>query len=161
MGSSSWSYFVSYQPSIDNALQELRQKIFEAGDYYKPAEWYKRLHERKIIDDREFDERLNEAEAEPKPKTIEELLELRGHTGTHSILDIKGVSLDRHYDVVVPLTPQEYLDIFGTDKPEHEIVEQKDDELQLLHGDMDGGVYVVVYQTGLPSEIYFTGFSGD
>jgi hypothetical protein len=33
MGSSGWSYFTPYQEDIAQALQELRQRVFEAGEY--------------------------------------------------------------------------------------------------------------------------------
>src|SRR5579859_6346410 len=35
MGASGWSYFIPYQEDIAQALQDLRQKIFEEGDYQK------------------------------------------------------------------------------------------------------------------------------
>jgi hypothetical protein len=33
MGSSSWTYFTPYQEDIEQALQDLRRKLFEARDY--------------------------------------------------------------------------------------------------------------------------------
>jgi hypothetical protein len=33
MGASGWSYYTPYQQDIAQALQELRQRVFEAGDY--------------------------------------------------------------------------------------------------------------------------------
>jgi hypothetical protein len=40
MGASGWSYKVPFQSDINKALQELRQKVFEAGDYYKADDFY-------------------------------------------------------------------------------------------------------------------------
>jgi hypothetical protein len=60
MGASGWSYFVPYQPDINKALQELRQKVFQEGDYFKPAEWQKRLYEHKIISEQELNNALDE-----------------------------------------------------------------------------------------------------
>jgi hypothetical protein len=48
MGASGWSYFVPYQSDIEQALQELRQAVFERGAYYKPAEFHRRLYESSI-----------------------------------------------------------------------------------------------------------------
>lgn len=160
MGASGWAYLVPYQPDINWALQELRQEIFQAGDYYKPTEWYKRLHEMNIIDERKLNERLKEFESIPEPKTVQELIELRGEEGTHSIIDIEKASSIRDIRVISPLTPQEFADIFGTDKPTREMVEQKAYELRDLRERWEG-VYVVVYKDGLPDEIFFIGFSGD
>ena len=50
--------------------------------------------------------------------------------------------------------------MFGTHEPTRAIVQQKADELMDLRERWQG-TYVVVYQDGLPHEIYITGFSGD
>jgi hypothetical protein len=39
MGAEPWYYFVPYQPDINRALLELRQREFEAGRY-NPAQWF-------------------------------------------------------------------------------------------------------------------------
>ena len=160
MGASGWSYLVLYQPDINKALQELRRKVFEDGDYYKPIEWYKLLYARGILNEKGLNDRLRKLESEPQPKTIQELIQLRGHEGTHSIIDIEGVSSVPGFKIISPLTPLEFTDIFGTDGPTHEMIKQKAEELQVLR-DQWQGIYVVVYKNGLPDEIFFTGFSGD
>jgi hypothetical protein len=40
MGASGWEYFVPYQQDINKALQELRQKAFDEGDYVKVYDGY-------------------------------------------------------------------------------------------------------------------------
>ncbi len=160
MGASGWSYFVPYRADVREALQELRTKVFHAGEYYKPAEWYRLLHDRRVIDDFQLRELLKKLDPEPKPSTMEELIELRMEEGTHSIIDITEVSETGGENTISALTPSEYANILGTEKPEHLLVAQKASELQTLRGRWQG-VYVVIYKDGLPEEIFFTGYSGD
>lgn len=160
MGASSWSYLVPFQPDIDKALQELRQQVFEDGSYYKPAKWYRLLYERGIIDDQKLQNKLKELELEPEPKTIQQLIQLRGHEGTHSIIDIEKISLVPTFRAISPLTQQELKDLFGSDRPTREMVKQKAEDLQVVR-DRWQGVYVVIYKGESPSEIFFTGISGD
>ncbi len=35
MGSSGWSYYTPYKEDIAEALQDLRQRVFEEGEYQK------------------------------------------------------------------------------------------------------------------------------
>lgn len=160
MGASAWSYVVPFRPDVDRALQELRQKVFEEGDYYKPAKWYRELYARGIIDERRLNDKLKELESEPEPKTIEELIRLRDHQGTHTIIDIDKVLSVPEFRCISPLTPQELIEILGTDKPTYEMVKLKMVELQGLR-DRWQGIYVVIYKNELPDMILFAGFSGD
>ena len=91
---------------------------------------------------------------------MEELIERRMEEGTHSIIDITEVSETGGENTISALTPSEYANILGTEKPEHLLVAQKASELQTLRGRWQG-VYVVIYKAGLPEEIFFTGYSGD
>jgi hypothetical protein len=161
MGASGWSYFVPYQPDINKALQELRQKVFQEGDYFKPAEWQKRLYEHKIISEQELNNALDELALVPEPQTIEELIEQRGEEGTHSIIDIDRVSSLPDFGAAVPLPLEEYIEIFGTDKPTREMIEEKVEDIEEYTDMPMVGVYIIVYNTNSPAEIYFSGFSGD
>ncbi len=145
MGASGWGYFTLYQPDIDQALQDLRQKEFEAGHYYFAS----REHSRQ------------------RPKTIQELLqidldehELGDKQGTHSIIDIKSISPTPDFETAAPLSAEQLIEFFGTDKPTHAQVEAKAYELQRLRLRWQGS-YLIVYRAEEPAEIFFTGFSGD
>jgi hypothetical protein len=159
-GASSWSYFVPYQKNINKALQELRQQVFREGDYYKPAEFAKRMYADGTISKKELDAWLKGLQSEPEPKTIRELIDLRADEGTHAIIDIERVSDTLDYSVVMPLTAQEYQKLFSTAKPTHALVKKKESELWGLRKRWVG-VYVIVYKGGEPDEIFFGGFSGD
>ncbi|MFI2367043.1 hypothetical protein [Streptomyces sp. NPDC018833] len=147
MGASEWDYYVPYQEDLGGALEELRRKVFEAGDYYwvNGAGW------------------RPEEDREPRPQTLEELWEdeLVQETGTHSILDvfrILGPDDTRDYGTVEPVTAEEARTLLGTDKPTRAHVKDFDifprsrwvGRCAVLHDDQSQ-----------PQEIYFWGHSGD
>lgn len=160
MGASDWIYYVPYQADISKALQELREKTFQTGDYFQPAEWYNELRSRKIIDEQIFQNYLKEIKSQPIPKTIDELIRLRDVEGTHSIIDIEKISSVATLGAIDSLSPQEYSKIFGTEMPSHILVEQKIDELLRLR-ETWSGLYVLIFENGIPVEICFAGSSGD
>ena len=65
MGAEPWQYFVTYQPNLQGALENLRQQEFRAGRFRG---------------------------SELKPATIEEAFENMDADGTASILDIERVA---------------------------------------------------------------------
>ena len=68
MGAEPWSYFVPYRDDIEAAFEDLKQREFEAGRYFKP-DWPIR-----------------------SPKTIDEAVaSFEEYEGTHSVLDTIGV----------------------------------------------------------------------
>lgn len=74
MGASAWDYYVPHQADFGTALEELRHRVFLAGDYYwvHGGDW------------------LPEEERRPLPSPLDELWddEWTKHCGTHSILDV-------------------------------------------------------------------------
>jgi hypothetical protein len=161
---------VPYQADIEKALQELRQKVFQDGDYYKPNHFAKenlalatRHYEEGRITREELDGLGLEMEEEPEPQTIEELLELRAEEMTHSIIDIERVSADPD-DLLTatPLSAEEYEAVLGTVNPTRELLEK--DETKSALWDLRGrgyGVFVIAYKDGKPDEIFFAGVTGD
>ncbi len=160
MGASSWGYFVSFQPDVNNALQELRQKVFKEGGYFKPGEWQRQLYEHGIVNQQELELALKELAKIPEPKTLDELIEQRDYEGTHSIIDMAGISSHPELGKCVPLTAQQIQDLFGTDTPTRIMVEDKAQQILDLQNNWMG-TYVIVYKDNLPYEIYFAGYSGD
>lgn len=39
MGASGWEYLVPYQADLQAALNDLRRRVFESGDYVSPVTW--------------------------------------------------------------------------------------------------------------------------
>lgn len=160
MGASGWAYYVPYQSDINKALQELRQEVFEKKQYYNPMEVLLSMPEE--LRGRYFDEdELDIFDSIPtEPTTVEELLEINGEHVTHSIIDITEVSSQSHFGTVSSLSQQELEILFGTNRPTKNMIEQQKNKLMNLREGWQG-VYVIVYEDEKPSEIYFTGFSGD
>jgi hypothetical protein len=182
MGAGSWSYYVPYHADVNKALQDLRQKTFEEGDYYthwkflKGAEakfpgFIKQVTATLTPEERaEFDRSLEKPE-EP-PQTIEELFEMNGEEGTHSIIDIEGAYLEPlaegeegEYGVVYPLPAEDLLEIFETARPTREMIENIEQADGGLIADYvlgsQTGIYVTFYKDDRPDGYFFSGYSGD
>ncbi|NTS43988.1 hypothetical protein HRG84_24125 [Flavisolibacter sp. BT320] len=169
MGASSWRYFTPYQEDIQEALEELRQREFQEGRYYKPGanlpatfeDWAKQMN---LPPDQlaQFKEGFNQLKAmgQMTPASIEELLELNEEAGTHSILDIFDIGTSTEEDQSGTISKEDLFRIFGTDKPYHQKVEEKADALLEFRG-RGFCTYIIVYKDGRPDELFFTGYSGD
>jgi hypothetical protein len=163
MGASGWSYFVPYQADINQALQELRQQTFDSGRYYKPAEFYERISSVQPDELRAYlDDKVNALRALAKPRTIDELVAQNGEDGTHSIIDITGISLEPGFGTASPLAEQQLLDLFGTLQPSQAMIIQQlsPDMLPKLRRRWQA-LYIITFDAGQPQEIFFCGFSGD
>lgn len=98
-----------------------------------------------------------------KPQTIDELLQSRGESGTHSILDMVRVSPTPELGAVSPLPKSEVVKVFGSEMPTRLQIEKK-----TKAGALEGctskrwqGIYIIAYQDAKPVEILFAGCSGD
>jgi hypothetical protein len=91
--------------------------------------------------------------------SIEEAFEDADADGTRSILDMMQVSATPDYNAVAPLPEEDLINLFGTDKPTHEMIEESDELYEML--ERGQGRYVIVYRDGQPSEIFFAGYSFD
>lgn len=132
MGAESWQYFVTYQPNLQGALENLRHQEFRAGRFRG---------------------------SELKPATIEEAFENMDADGTASILDIERIADEPDFCVVAPLPKDELVRLFGTDQPTRAMIEQNMDFYEDI--ERGQGVYILVYKDGQPSEIFFGGYSFD
>jgi len=100
-----------------------------------------------------------------KPQTIEELLAEQGESGTHSILDIDRVSTGPEFGACTLMPTERLREIFGTDKPTRNMVENKLGNHELVEDPLVSqrwqGVYFIVYRDEERDEIFFMGTSGD
>jgi hypothetical protein len=147
LGGHPWFYFVEYEPDIDAALQKLRQREFEAGRY-NPA-----------VDFPDFPVTPESPAPGAQHDSIEEAQEEADADGTRSILDMERVADTADYGAVAAMPREVLLDLFGTDEPTREMVEGSDELYDAL--ERGQGVYVIVYEGGRPSEIFFAGYSYD
>jgi hypothetical protein len=160
MGASGWNYFVPYHDDIELSLSQLRNQIFKEKKYYQPAAWLLEMHELNYFDEDGFDEAVSSVNRIPDPRTIEELINQAAETGTHSILDINGISDQPNILKLSPLTGEEKLQIFGTEYPSIEQAKREIERLQKLRGSWQG-VYQTLYVNGKPNQILYAGCSGD
>ena len=142
MGAEPWSYFTPYQENVAAALEELKQQEFEAGRY-------------RMLD------------PDNPPASIEDAFEDMDADGTGSILDMMGVTdapheVDAdapHFCMVAPLSTEQLIELYGTDKPARAMVEANQDFYEWIDRGM--GISIVVYDGDRPSELYFAGYSFD
>lgn len=174
MGSHPYFYFTPYQSDVNRALQALRQQEFEAGRYdpainmHNPELWM-------------FQFSFPPTDQSIAPgachASIEEALADAEESGTGSILDIQRISNSPELLASSPLSAEETLALFGTDKPTRPLVE----DIILAEGELDHwqetdydieesfwdtiergeSRYIVLYDLDQPSEIFFIGYSID
>ncbi|MGW1163793.1 hypothetical protein ACWD48_37650 [Streptomyces sp. NPDC002519] len=147
MGASAWDYYVPYQEDLGAALEELRHRVFGAGDYYwvRGGDW------------------LPEEERRPRPSTLDELWadEWTQHSGTHSILDVFQVQREDEEPeacAVRPVTAEEARKATGTERLTREHVPAIQD---LARERWYGRCAILHDDHGRRHEIYFWGWSGD
>jgi hypothetical protein len=132
MGAELYDYTVPYEPDIQAALDKLRRRVFESKEF----------------NGAEFD-----------PATPEAALELTEADGTRSILDISRISDEPDYFCAAPLSSEEAVRYFGTEKPTQVMMRKSGEFLE----DLERGKarYVILYEGGEPEAIYFVGYSFD
>lgn len=146
MGSSPYWYFVDYEDDFNLALQKLREREFKAGRYNP------------VIPMPEFPINENSPSPGAQHETIEDALEDEPEDGTRSILDLAVVGLEDDFYVARILETEELLDLFETDKPTQEMIENRE---QIFDIDRGKGICVPVYQGDIPVKLFFMGYSFD
>ena len=147
MGASPYEYFVKYQPNVDKALQDLRQREFRAGRYNP------------VVPFPDFPVGPHSAAPGAKHASIDDALQAADADGTRSILDLDHVADEPEFGAVAPLDREILEDLYGTTEPTHAMVEQNMDFLE--DAERGQGVYLIVYKNGQPDEIFFAGYSCD
>ena len=147
MGGEPYYYFVPYEPDINQALQKLRVKEFEAGRYNP------------VIHFLDFPIGPSSPAPGKKHASIRKALEDSEADGTRSILDIERVGTRADFGVANALPPERPVELYETDKPTRAMVEQNMDFFEEI--ERGHGIYFIVYEGDKPSEIFFAGYSYD
>jgi hypothetical protein len=152
MGAETWSCFTPYRESVAEALEACQQVELEAGRYRKP--WgFQGIH-----------------------ASIAEATLAGDADGTCSVLDMMGVAdsprpsdfnledafesdADFGFMQVAPLSTEQLIELFGTEQPTRSMIEPETKFYEWL--DRGLGIYIVAYDDGKPSEIFFAGYSLD
>jgi hypothetical protein len=152
MGADAWSYFVPYREDVAAALEDLKQKEFEAGRYNKPAGPHR------------------------PAASIAEAVRACDSQGTGSILDMVGIAdsprpagfrledafesgIDPGFGMVAPVAPEQLVEMFGTERPSRAMIEGSGGYYELV--DRGLGIYIIAHDRDGPSEILFAGYSFD
>ncbi len=184
MGGNPWHYFTPYRADLNAALQHLKEQEFRAGRYgfdYWLNQTRAELQEVganfpdipqefiQVVDQSKpsADELI--AEYGSLQAAMDAVLEESAPDGTQSILDITHVSDRPGMHAVCPLTTDELQEIFQTTQSTRETVEaillnEEDYEAWEAFWESIGrgeGRYVIVYEKGKPTEIFFAGYSFD
>lgn len=148
MGAHPYWYFVSHRNDLQGVLDELRAREFAAGRYHP------------VISFIEFSEPdFSRQNPGAKHASIDEAMQAADADGTRSILDIGALGDQPDYGVAAPLPKERLVELFGTARPSRADVEKN----HAFFEDIDCGhcVYVIVYEGGKPSEVFFAGYSYD
>lgn len=148
MGGHPWFYFVEYEPDVSAALQKLRRREFDAGRY-NPA-----------VDFPEFPVTADSPAPGAQHDSIEEALEDSDADGTRSILDMERIADEPDFNAVTRMPRETLLELFGTDRPTREMIDESDELFELMD-ERGQGIYIIVYDGERPSEIFFAGYSFD
>jgi hypothetical protein len=147
MGAEAYVYFVKYQPDVNAALQQLRQREFRAGRYNPVMPFPP----------------FPVGDQSPSPgaqhDSIEEAIEDSDADGTRSILDLYRVGDEPDFGVVTPVDEELLEELYGTTRPTREMIEQDMEFFEEI--DRGQGVYIVAYENDEPSELCFAGYSYD
>lgn len=147
MGAHPYFYFVKYQPDLNAALEELRQREFQAGRYNP------------VMPFLTFPIEPNEEGPGAQHDSIEEAFEDADADGTRSILDLMEVGEEPDFGVAVLLDEETLQSYFGTSQPTREMIENASDLFEDI--ERGQGICIIVYKDGQPDEIFFAGYSYD
>ena len=148
MGGHAYWYFAPYQEDMQQALDELCAREFEAGRYNPIMRFF-------TFSEPEFSAQRPGRNHE----TIEEAMEAAIEEGTRSILDIQSVGPEPDFGVAVPLPLERLRAMYETDKPTRAMMAERLDFLEdIARGQC---AYFVIYAQGRPSELCSAGYSYD
>ncbi len=147
MGAHPYWYVVKYRPDVDAALQELREREFQAGRYNP------------VIPFPDFPIGPHSPAPGAQHANMAEAFEDADADGTRSIIDLERVSDEPELGTVTALGDDVLQELFGTTRPTREMVENNDEFWEDL--DRGQGIYIILYKDDQPNEIYFAGYSFD
>lgn len=147
MGSSPWWYVVDYQPDLQQALDALREREFQAGRYFP------------VLDFPPFPVTPQSPALGPQHGSIEEAVEAAEDTGTRSILDFEALASSEDAWGLRELMPEQRLMLFGSEQPTlAQLQASRTFPAFIGHGE---GYVVTTYRGGQPEFLYFVGSSFD
>ncbi|MCI0640589.1 MAG: hypothetical protein L0Y72_22765 [Gemmataceae bacterium] len=147
MGAEPYWYVVKYNPKIEDALEELRDREFAAGRYNP------------VMPFLTFPITPQSPAPGAQHDSIADAVAESDADGTRSILDILSISEEPDFCSAAPLCDETLTELYGTTKPTRAAVEANMEFLE----DVERGhaVYIILYKNGKPDELMFAGYSFD
>ncbi|OQA88270.1 MAG: hypothetical protein BWY31_00432 [Lentisphaerae bacterium ADurb.Bin242] len=132
MGAEAYTWITKYRKNLGDALAAAREETFAAGKFIGAGE---------------------------KTATIEKAIELGAECGTGSLLDIVSVSDSPELCSVCPVSREDLLEFFGTERPSFAEIEK----CMPFWESFDRGEAraVTLYENGKPAKICFAGWTID
>jgi hypothetical protein len=147
MGAHPYWYVVPYEPDLNEVLEKLRQREFEAGRYNP------------VIPFLQFPITPQSPRPGAQHDTIWLALEDSNADGTRSILDITEISDEPQFCAASPLGDDVLEELYHTKQPTRAAVEANTDFLENI--ERGHAVYIILYDRGRPTEVMFAGYSVD
>jgi hypothetical protein len=147
MGAHRYWYTVPYESNINEALQVLRDREFQAGRYNP------------VVPFPIFPITSTSPAPGAGHASIEAALEASDADGTRSILDIFSIGEEPGFLVAGPLTDEILHSTYGTTRPTRQMVEENLNFLE--HLERGQAAYIILYENGSPTAILFAGYSFD
>jgi len=147
MGAHPYWYYEEYTGDVDEALQNLREREFNAGRYNP------------VIPFLDFPPGPHSPTPGAQHASIEEVMEDAAEDGTRSILDLMAVGDEPDFCVAGRLPDEELRRLYGTTQPSRQMIDSNlpfSDEME-----RGQGIYIIVYKDGEPDEVFFAGYSFD
>lgn len=166
MTPTAWGYLVPYQEDIQQALVEIQQHVFQRGEFFTElGDLLNILHSEQVqhVPQERVElikARIHLLEQEPIPVTIPALIQKNGDSGTHSIIDMQGISDEPKQHHISPLPDEEIMKYFGHKQPTLSMLQQNDNNILSLCEHWQGR-YLLVYENDRPRDIFFVGISGE
>lgn len=171
MGATGWRYRIEYTDDPEDALQAIRQRVFQHRQYPFEESWPAAARNRHPLlwftataigklHNLFLKARIGRATDIPR------LVEQAGETGTHSILDITHTSKYPDFATASPAPERILIEVFGTVRPTAEdydsyiMGELANDELT-ENLDRWQSYYFLLYEDEQPRWLCFEGYSGD
>lgn len=187
MGGHPWMYFVPYESDLESALEKLQQRELRAGRYYPvmdeaplpagqqgpgPGGQHATIQEaleasdatgtRSILDMRGFASTPVTSLAAKDARQQEIVKAMAAKMAAGEPIDFSTFGLggeDDHAGLISPVDPAVLEQLYGARRPSRAAVDANHDFLDDLgRGE---GLYILMYENDIPTEICFAGYSYD
>jgi hypothetical protein len=167
MGASGWQHFVPHDADVGRALTRLREQVFESGQFFvrgpKPKTIEAALRQGRedgthsVLD-------VSRVVEGPLPTPLlawqSDVMAKTGAPPSPAAFQARMKDEMRFWGAVTSLSEAQLVSVFGSARPDHATVATQSFALMMLVP-RAAGVYVVVYDAGAPSELFFAGVTGD